>query len=213
MATTSKLGDFLGRALNNINPGSSNASDFLGRATTSGNKDYLGVGLTDTPSYPPAEWQTATAYTVGQTRRIPGTKEVQTLTATGTPAGSLKLDVTLRGVTRKTNNISVATINSTNIQTAISSLDNVEPGECTVSGTGPYTLTWESELGNVGQVVEDNTDVTGGSYAVTTTTQGAVNEQILQVVTAGTSHASNKPVAPAVGATVTDGTVTWKRIK
>lgn len=208
MTATSKLGDFLGRALVNNNPGTSDASDFLGRGVTAGNKDFIGRALTDTPQYPPPEWAAATAYTLGQVRRIPGTKEVQTLTATGTPAGELRLGV--NGVPTA----DITTVNAANIQAALVALPNVAAGDVTVTGSAsPWTLTWESELGDVPQVSVDNTDLTGGTYAVATTTQGASLGAILQVVTAGTSHASTKPVAPAVGATVADNTVTWKRVK
>lgn len=213
MTTTTKLGDYLGRALVNYNAGNSDATDYLGRSVTASDKDFTGRALVNTPQYPPAVWATATAYTVGQQRRIPGTKEVQTLTASGTPAGNLKLDVTHNGQTLKTANIAVATISAANIQSAIVALDNVTAGDVTVTGTGPWTLTWEEELDNVTQVAADNAGVTGGSYATATTTQGAALGAILECTVAGTSHAANKPTAPAVGATVTDNTVTWRRLK
>ncbi len=212
MTTTTKLGDYLGRPLTNINPGNSAATDFLGRDVVSGNKDFNGRALTDTPLYPPAEWAASTAYTVGQRRRIPGTKEVQTLTAADTPAGNLKIDVTRKGSTLKTANIAIGSISAANIQAALVALANVEPGDVTVTGTGPYTLTWESELGNVTQVAADNAGLTDGTFAVATTTQGAVLEQVLECTVAGTSG-STKPTPPAIRATVVDGTVTWVRRK
>lgn len=213
MTTTTKLGDYLGRSLVNYNAGTSDATDFLGRSVTASDKDYAGRSLVNTPQYPPAAWATGTAYTVGQQRRIPGTKEVQTLTASGTPAGQLQLTVERNGATRTTANIAVATISASNIQSAIVALDNVTAGDVAVTGTGPYTLTWEEELDNVTEVIPVNTAVTGGSYAAATTTQGAALGAILQCTVAGTSHAATKPTAPAVGATVTDNTVTWRRLK
>lgn len=212
MTTTTKLADYLGRALTNINPGNSNATDHLGRGITSGNKDNAGRALIDAPLFPPAEWAASTAYAVGQRRRIPGTKEVQTLTAEETPTGNLKIEVDHKGAVRKTANIAVSGISAANIQTALVALSNVDPGEVTVTGTGPYTLTWESELGNVPQVAVDDDGLSGGTYVVATTTQGAVLEQILECTVAGTSG-STKPTPPAKGETVTDGGVTWKRLK
>jgi 2-keto-4-pentenoate hydratase/2-oxohepta-3-ene-1,7-dioic acid hydratase in catechol pathway len=212
VTATTKLGDFIARQLVNINPGASDATDYLGRACTA-TTDYTGRLLVNTPQYPPADIARNTAYLVGDVAKLPGTKEVQTLTASGSPTGNLKIDVDRNGSTLKTANIAVATISSANIQSAIVALANVDPGDVTVTGTGPYTLTWESELDNVAQVAADNTGVSGGSYAAATTTQGAVLEQIFICTVAGTTHASTKPAPPAVADTVTDGTVTWRRLK
>ena len=45
MTTTTKTKDFLARLLTNPTPGTSNATDFLGRAVAAGDKDFLGRGL------------------------------------------------------------------------------------------------------------------------------------------------------------------------
>lgn len=64
--TSTKLQDFLGRWLTNSNPGTSQASDFLGRKVIAGDKDFIGRAL----GYAnPSTWITAHAYTVGQTVR------------------------------------------------------------------------------------------------------------------------------------------------
>lgn len=213
MTTTTKLGDYLGRALVNDNPGTSNAEDFLGRDVTASNKDFLGVALVNTPAFPPADRANTTAYSVGQRVKVAGTNEVQTLTITAT-GGNTKLAVTMRGVTRTTDNIPIVGINATVIQNAIVALDNVEPGDVTVTGTGPYNITIQSEQGNVGQiaVVAGSPDVTGGTVVAGTTTQGASGGQIYECRTAGTTGGS-VPSLPAVGDTVVDGSVTWKRLK
>lgn len=213
MATTTKLADFLGRALTNDNPGNSNATDFLGRGIGASDKDFAGRALANTPQFPPANRAVNTAYTLGQVRRIPGVKRVETMTATGSPTGNAKIAVTKRGQTLTTANIAQASINAANIQAALVALANVDPGEVTVAGSGPFTLTWEEELGNepVSEAVNDG--LTGGTYAIAQTTAGAARGEIIEVVTAGTSHAANAVTPPAKGATVTDGTVTWKRIK
>ena len=213
MTTTSKLGDFLGRALTNDNPGTSNATDFLGRNVTASDKDFSGRALVNTPQFPPANRATNTAYSLGDIRRVPGIKRVETMTATGSPTGNAKIAVTKNGQTLTTANIAMASINAANIQSALVALANVEPGDVTVAGSGPYTLTWEDELGNAPTSAADNSGLSGGTYAIAQTTAGSARGEILQVTTAGTSHASNPVTPPAVGATVSDGTVTWKRLK
>jgi len=45
MVTTTMTKDFLTRALVNAVPGTSNATDFLGRSVVAANKDYLGRAL------------------------------------------------------------------------------------------------------------------------------------------------------------------------
>lgn len=106
MTTTTKRQDFLGRWLTNDDPGTSDATDFLGRDVTASDKDFVGRALAfDNP----AAWVQTTAYSVGD-----------------------------------------------------------------------YVL------------------LTGG--------------EILECTVAGTSVTGSEPVAPAVGGTVTDGTVTWQRI-
>lgn len=212
MTTTTKLGDFLGRALVNDNPGVSNAVDFLGRSVTASNKDFAGRALVDTPNFPPPDWAATTAYTVGTRARIPGTKEVQTLTASGSPSGNMKLDITLRGQTLTTGNIAISGISGATITAAIVALANVEPGDIVVTGSSsPFTVTIQEEFGDVAAIAV-NTQPSGGTYAVATTTQGAALGAILECTVAGTSD-STKPTAPAVGATVVDATVTWKRLK
>ena len=45
MVTTTKTKDFLARSLTNPTPGTSQATDFLGRSVVAGDKDFLGRGL------------------------------------------------------------------------------------------------------------------------------------------------------------------------
>ena len=213
MATTTKLGDYLGRALVNDNPGVSTAADFLGRGTIAADKDFIGRALANTATYPPPDWAGTTAYTLGVRAKLPGINEVETLTVTAT-GGNYKLAVTCRGSTATTANI-LFSANAATITAAIVALPNVEPGDIVVSGgASPYTITIQSEQGNVTQVavVAGSPDVTGGTVVTGTTTQGSAAGQILEVTVAGTT-AGSAPTAPAVGATVVDGTVTWRRLK
>ena len=213
MATTSKMGDFLGRSLVNDNPGTSTAADFLGRGTIASDKDFLGRGLANTPLYPPPARANTTAYTVGQRVSQVGTNEVQTLTVTAT-GGNYKLTVILRGDTQTTGNILFSS-NGAAITAALVALSNVDPGDIVVTGaSSPYTVTIQSERGNIAQltVAAGSPDVSGGTVVAATTTQGAVAGEVLEATVAGTS-AGSAPVTPAVGATVVDGGVTWRRLK
>jgi len=45
LVTTTKTKDFLARLLTNPTPGTSQATDFLGRSVVAGDKDFLGRGL------------------------------------------------------------------------------------------------------------------------------------------------------------------------
>lgn len=103
MVTTLKLRDHLGRLLTNATPGTSDATDHLGRDIVAGNLDFVARDLISTT------WAVATAYALG-----------------------------------------------------------------------------------------DHVDLSGG--------------EVLVVTVAGTSHATVEPTAPAYGATVVDGTVTWERV-
>lgn len=78
--TTTKLQDYLGRWLGNATPGTTAATDHLGRKVTAGDHDYLGRGLTYTN---PSGWVTAHSYTVGQTIRS-GSGAILVCTQAGT---------------------------------------------------------------------------------------------------------------------------------
>lgn len=60
---------------------------------------------------------------------------------------------------------------------------------------------------NVGQAW-----ATGTAYALGDIRTLVASGAVVQVTVAGTSHATTEPTAPAHGATVTDNTVTWRRI-
>lgn len=212
-ATTTKMADFLGRSLVNDNPGTSNATDFLGRLATGTDKDFLGRALANTPLFPPPDRANSTAYTAGQRVKQVGTNEVQTLTITAT-AGNYKLDVDMRGSVQRTANIAF-NANAAAITSAIVALPNVEPGDVVVTGaSSPFTVTIQSERGNTGQiaVAPGSPDVTGGTVVTGTTTQGVFAGEILEATNSGTTGGS-VPTTPAIGATVVDGGVTWRRLK
>lgn len=94
--------------------------------------------------------------------------EVQTITITGGPTGG---DYTLYVDGEPTvplayNALAVA------IEAA---LDAVVDGGVTVTGTGPWTVTWALTAGNVPQLTVDDSGLTGGTdpaVAIATTTQG-----------------------------------------
>lgn len=62
MTTTTKRQDFLGRWISNANPGTTDATDFMGRAVIAANKDYLGRALGFSN---PGAWGTGAAKTAG----------------------------------------------------------------------------------------------------------------------------------------------------
>ena len=77
MVTTTRKEDYLGRNLANATPGTSNATDSIGRAVVTGDKDYLGRALTSRPH------AAATAYGVGDVVYLAGGAEL-TATVAGT---------------------------------------------------------------------------------------------------------------------------------
>lgn len=80
MPTTTYKEDNLGRDLVNATPGTSQATDYLGRAVQAGNVDYLGRALTAKP------WTLTTATTVGTVVYVAGGE--LTATVAGTTAGT-----------------------------------------------------------------------------------------------------------------------------
>jgi hypothetical protein len=79
--TTTKLQDFLGRWLTNATPGTSQATDHLGRKVVAGDKDFLNRNLAFAN---PGGWVTAHAYTVGQTIRSTVGGAILQVTVAGT---------------------------------------------------------------------------------------------------------------------------------
>lgn len=54
--------------------------------------------------------------------------------------------------------------------------------------------------------------IVGTVYAAGALVTNVVSGSVLECTVGGTSHATTAPTAPAYGATVTDNTVTWRRI-
>ncbi len=84
MATTTKLQDFLGRWLTNGTPGSTQATDAVGRSVVASDKDFLGRSLTFTN---PSTWAATTSQTLGTYRRLSGGAILKATTG-GTTGGS-----------------------------------------------------------------------------------------------------------------------------
>jgi hypothetical protein len=76
MTTTTRKEDYLGRNLTNETPGTSDATDFLGRAVGASSTDFAGRALTSAP------WATATAYTAGTVVYVAGGELVCTVAGT-----------------------------------------------------------------------------------------------------------------------------------
>lgn len=80
MATTTRKEDYLGRDLVNATPGTSQATDSLGRAVSAGDVDFLGRPLTSKPH------AISTVYTVGTVVYLAGGAEL-TCEVAGTSGG------------------------------------------------------------------------------------------------------------------------------
>jgi len=98
--------------------------------------------------------------------------EVQTLTISGIPTGGT-YTLTFDGETTTPLAFDAA---AAAIQAALLALDNLDPGSVTVTGTGPYTITFTTGAGNVPQVLANGSGLTGGTdpdATVTTATPGS----------------------------------------
>jgi hypothetical protein len=76
MVTTTRKEDYLGRDLTNATPGTSNATDHLGRNVAAGNVDYIGRNLTSIP------WAATTAFALGTVAYVAGGELVVTTAGT-----------------------------------------------------------------------------------------------------------------------------------
>lgn len=89
-------------------------------------------------------------------------------------------------------------------------LQNATPGT-----TDPVLDTYGRVVTNtdhLGRATTAPAWIIGTVYAVGDLVTNVATGSILQATVGGTSHASTPPTAPAYGATVTDNTVTWRRI-
>jgi hypothetical protein len=99
-----------------------------------------------------------------------GTKEVQTVTVTGAPTGG-DFTLTYDGQTTATIpfNASAAAVLA-----ALNALSNIAPGDVTVTGAGPYVVTFQTP-GDTALMTADGTGLTGGAdpdVSAATTTPG-----------------------------------------
>lgn len=98
----------------------------------------------------------------------PAVAEVQTLTISGIPTGGTYILV----VDGTSTDPLAYNANAAAIE---AELDALVDGGVTVTGTGPYTITFTTEAGNVPQLGADGSGLTGGTNpdaAITTTTPG-----------------------------------------
>jgi hypothetical protein len=111
--------------------------------------------------------------------------EVQSLAISGSPTGGT-FRLTLDG--EETADINVTGLSAAAIQAALEGLASVDPGDVTVTGSGPYVITFGAGYGdqNVPQLTVTSKALTGGSSpdaAVTTTTAGSGGTIPVGVVT------------------------------
>jgi hypothetical protein len=104
---------------------------------------------------------------------IANANDVQTVTVNGTPTGG-SYTLTFNGQTTVAIAYNAA---AATIQTALINLSNIGPSDVAVTGSGPYTVTFQSTLGNAPQSVMTHTDsLTGGTtpnVSIAHTTTGA----------------------------------------
>lgn len=90
-----------------------------------------------------------------------GVNEVQTVTITGAPeGGNWKLTFAGQTTANLAHNVTGA-----NLQTALRALSNIADDEVSVSGNGPYTVTFAAGLGqkDVAALTADGSGLTGGT--------------------------------------------------
>jgi hypothetical protein len=87
-----------------------------------------------------------------------GTAEVQTVSLTGTPTGGTFTLTYLDETTAAIDYDATAL----EMQTALEGLPSVEPGDLTVTGTGPWTVTFTAAQGDVEQMTASGAGLTGG---------------------------------------------------
>ncbi len=108
----------------------------------------------------------------GYTESAVGTSEVQTLTISGSGLGGT---YTLEFDGQETGNIAYNAAAAT-IRASLEALSNIAPGDVTVTGTGPYVITFAGQYAyeNVPLIVADDANLTGSSpdATVVTTTAG-----------------------------------------
>lgn len=108
-----------------------------------------------------------------------GTNEVQSVTIAGSPTGG-NYTLTFNGQT--TANIA-HNANAAAIQAALEALSNINPGDVTVSGTGPYTITFGGQYANANvPQITATPALTGGTSPTVntaTTTQGAAGANVI----------------------------------
>lgn len=101
-----------------------------------------------------------------------GTSEVQTETVTAT--GGYRTFTITRGADAQTTGQIPWNANAAAIQTAIDALSNVEPGDITVAGAGPFTYTFGGTYANqdVNLIAVNTFFLTGGTSTMVVTTGG-----------------------------------------
>lgn len=104
----------------------------------------------------------------------PGTNEVQTVTVTGSPTGGT-FKLTYAGQETGTINHNAA---GSTVQTALRALSTIGSTGCSVTGSGPYSVTFTGPLANtnVALLTLSTNSLTGGtspSVTITEATAGA----------------------------------------
>lgn len=109
-----------------------------------------------------------------------GTNEVQTVTISGSPTGG-SFTLTFSG---ETTGAIAYNATASAVTTALTALSNINSGDVSTTGTGPYTITFAGQYANanVPTMTGSGAGLTGGTspaVAVATTTEGAPGANVI----------------------------------
>ena len=137
-----------------------------------------------------------------------GLSEIQTVAINGSPWGGTW---TLNYSGQTTSSLSPA-ITAGDLRLALEALSNLVPGDVSVSGSGPWTVTFAAALGDVPALTATATALRNGNVVITTQTQGGQTvQQVLIQRSRGPWH-FNDPLNWTQGRVPHTADIPWHRV-